>query len=182
MDYNRLSKEIGMSKFVSSLDEIFKYPIDDLKMMGLGSASRNENTSYFIVCESEKLQTIRDRYDLPPHDFHITLGFKHKDVFGIPKNKVLGDKSKFLKLLKSEFYKKENFNFIKKIENYQIDPELDIIPISISDNYLKIYSDGIIMDIGILEDQNKIWIMTSYKAEGDPKRLPTTEIIRILTK
>lgn len=182
MDYNRLSKEMGMSNFVSSLENVFKYPIDDLRMMGIGSASKNENTAYFIVCKSEKLESIRKRYNLPDHDFHVTLGFHYRDVFGVAKDKVLKEESKFLKLLKSEFYKKENFNFIKKIENFKIDPEEDIIPISISENYLKIYSGGMIMDIGILEDQNQLWVMASYKAEKDPVRLPTTEIIRILTK
>ncbi len=181
MDYNKLSKE-SVSKFVNSLEELFKYPIDDLKMMGIGSASRNENTAYFIVCKSEKLDAVRKRYNLPSHDFHVTLGFKWKDVFGVPKNQVLDRKSKFLELLKSEFYKKENFNFLKKIDNYQTDPDFDIIPISISDTYIKIYSDGIIMDIGILEDQNKLWVMATYKSEKDPVRLPMTEILKILTK
>ena len=32
----------------------------------------------------------------------------------------------------------------------------------------------------ILEEENKLWIMASYKSENDPKRLPTTEIIKYL--
>ena len=76
MDYNRLTKEMGISNFINSLDLIFKYPIDDLQMLGIGTASRNENRAYFVVCRSEKLKAIRDRYGLPEQDFHITLGFK----------------------------------------------------------------------------------------------------------
>jgi len=41
MDYNRLSKEMGMDKFINSLEPIFKYEIDDIKMMVLGTAERN---------------------------------------------------------------------------------------------------------------------------------------------
>lgn len=180
MDYNRLSKEMGISNFVNSLEKAFKYPIDDLKLMGLGTATKNENRAYFIVCNSDKLDDIRNIYKLPNQDFHVTLGFKWRDVFGVPKNVVLEDYSKFLELLKIEFYKKENFNFIRKIGNYKGDPESDIIPLSITDKYLKVYSDGIIMDIGILEEEKKLWIMASYKSENDPKRLPTTEIIKYL--
>ena len=137
MEYNKLSKDMGMSEFVNSLDSVLKYTIDDLKMMGLGSASKNENTAYFVVCKSEKLDAVRKRYNLPPYHFHITLGFKWKDVFGLPKNEILIEESNFIKLLKVEFYKKENFNFLRKVENYKTDPDLDIIPLSISDNYIK---------------------------------------------
>lgn len=89
MDYNRLSKEMGVDKFVNSLEPIFKYEIDDLDMLGVGSASKETNTAYFIVCQSDKLDAVRTRFNLPKFDFHITLGFKSKDVFGVAKNKVI---------------------------------------------------------------------------------------------
>ncbi len=116
MDYNKLSKEMGVDKFVNSLEPIFKYEIDDLKMMGIGTATKNENRAYFVVCESEKLDSIRSRFNLPKHDFHVTLGFKWKDVFGVPKNQVISKDDKFLKLLKIEYYKKDNWNFLRNIE------------------------------------------------------------------
>lgn len=178
MDYNRLSSEYGVNKFINSLEVVFETEIDDFKMLGLGSASRNENTTYFVVCESEKLKIIRERYKLPEHDFHITLGFKHKDVFGVRKNKVLEEHSNFLKVFKSEFYKKENFNFIKDISNYEEDKDLDIIPIELNKSYLKILVGDIIMDIGINED--KLFIFTRYKKTEDVKRLPMTEIYKLL--
>ncbi len=180
MDFNNLSKSGEVGQFVNSLNKVFEYPIDDLKLMGIGSATKNENTAYFIVVQSEKLDSIRDRYNLPKHDFHITIGFKWKDVHGVRKNEILKPKSKFLKLLSDAFYKKENFNFLKKIENFRGNPDLDIIPISISDNYLKISSGNVIMDIGVLDEPQKFWVMASYMAEGEPKRLPQTEILRIL--
>jgi len=92
MDYNRLSKEMGMDKFINLLDNVFKYEIDDIKMMGVGTAERGGNRTYFIVCQSDKLDAIRNRYGLKQHDFHVTLGFKHRDVFGVRKNEVLKKK------------------------------------------------------------------------------------------
>lgn len=182
MDYNKLSKELGMDKFVSSLDAIFKYEIDDLKLMGVGTAEKNTNRSYFIVCQSDKLDAIRNRYNLPQHDFHITLGFKHRDVFGIRKNEVLKKEGKFLKLLKQEFYKNDNWNFIRRIENFQLDPKSEIIPVSITDTYLKIKCDGYYMDIAFMEEGEKFWIVTEYPIEEDLPRMSETEIAKKLNK
>ena len=89
MDYNRLSKQIGVDKFINSLEPIFHYEIDDLEIKGIGTATKETNTAYFIVCESEKLSAIRSRFELLEHDFHVTLGFNPKDVFGVAKNKVI---------------------------------------------------------------------------------------------
>jgi hypothetical protein len=89
MDYNRLSKEIGVDKFINSLELVFDYEIDDLEMLGIGTATKDTNTAYFIVCKSDKLDAVRNRYELPKFDFHVTLGFNLKDVFGVPKNKVI---------------------------------------------------------------------------------------------
>jgi hypothetical protein len=180
MDYNRLSKEMGISNFVNSLESSFDYEIDDLQLLGLGTASKNENTAYFVVGKSEKLQAIRQRYSLPEHDMHITLGFKWKDVFGVRKNEVMDIKSKFLHILKQEFYKKENFNFVKDISNFEESRDYEIIPISISDEHLKVLCGDVIMDIGYLESENKLFIFTKYKKSSEVSRLPMTEILRIL--
>lgn len=89
MDYNRLAKELGIDKFINSLEPIFHYEIDDLEMLGVGTATKETNQTYFVVCNSEKLDAIRNRFNLPKQDFHITIGFNPKDVFGVPKNKVI---------------------------------------------------------------------------------------------
>jgi len=180
MDYNKLSKEIGMDKFINSLEVVFDTEIDDLQMLGIGTANKDENTAYFVVCKSDKLNIIRERYGLPEHDFHITLGFKWKDVFGVRKNQVLENNSKFLKLLKQEFYKKENFNFVKNISNFDEDPESEIIPVSITESHLKVLVGDKIMDIGLLDGDNKLFIFTKYKKSSDVSRLPLTEIFKIL--
>ena len=70
MDYNKLAKDIGYDKFVNSLDSVLKYEIDDIKMMGIGTAERGGNRTYFIVCESDKLDAIRKRYELKEQDYN----------------------------------------------------------------------------------------------------------------
>jgi len=65
IDYGRLTKEMGMDKFINSLDGILKTPIDDLKLMGLGKAQKNENTAYFVVCKSDLLDEVIKMYSLP---------------------------------------------------------------------------------------------------------------------
>jgi hypothetical protein len=180
MDYNRLSKEIGMDKFINSLEPIFKYELDDIRMMGLGTAERNGNRAYFVVCQSDKLDAIRNRYGLPKHDFHITLGFKHRDVFGVPKNEVLKKKDKFKQLLAQSFYKSENWNFIRKIENFDLDKNEEIVPISISDTSMKIKCGNYYMDFSFLEDSEKFWIMTKYPVDEEKPRISQTEISKIL--
>lgn len=183
MDYNSLSKSLGIDKFVLSLDKIFKWEIDDLRLMGIGSATKNENTAYFIVCKSDKLNRLRETYGLKEHHFHITLAFKWKDVFGVPKNNVLEKKSKFIQLLKKEWIESENFNFIKKCQNYDLDPTLEIIPISISDDFLKVKVGEFVMDIG-LYDNNKFRVFTKYKDSKDleKRRIPTSELLEYLNK
>lgn len=180
MDYNALSKKIGMSEFVNSLELVLKYPIDDLTLLGVGSASRNENTTYFVVCRSEKLNAIRKRYNLPEFDFHITIGFKYKDVFGVRKNKILEKKSKFKQFLNNEYNKKDNLIFLKKIENYDENIDTEIIPISITDTLLKVKVGNYILNIGLLEDENKLWVVSKYKDEQNLKRMPTTELINFI--
>jgi len=180
MDYNRLSKEMGMDKFINSLDNVFKYEIDDIKMMGVGTAERGGNRTYFIVCQSDKLDAIRNRYGLKQHDFHVTLGFKHRDVFGVRKNEVLKKKDKFTQLLSQLFYKNENWNFVRKIENFSLDPNAEVIPIDISETTAKFKVENYYIDIGYLDDGEKFWIVAKYSVNKDLPRLSQTEIAKLL--
>ena len=181
MDYNRLSKEMGVDKFINSLDKAFKYPIDDLKMVGVGTATKNENRAYFIVCESDKLTALRNRYNLPKIDFHSTLGFKWKDIFGIPKNQVITKVDKFLKLLKIEHYKNENWNFVKNIGNFDLNKDLEILPIEINNTNMKLKTDGYYIIISLL-DTGDLWIVSKYPIDRDLPRMSETEIAKILNK
>ena len=181
-DYNMLSKEMGIDRFVNSLDPIFKYPIDDLKMLGVGRAQRNENVAFFVVCNSEKLDAVRTRFGLVDHDFHITLGFSYRDVFGVRKNELFKKEGKFIQVLRSEFYKNDNWNFIKKIKNFDLDPKAEIIPVKLTDTYLKVKCDGYYLDIGYQEDGDCLRVYTKYTIGQILPRLSETEISRILKK
>lgn len=133
-EYDSLINSMGMDKFINSLDSIFDFEIDDIKILGLGKAERLQNKSYFIVINSVKLDEIRSRYELPKTDFHVTLGFKWKDVEGVRKNQILTNKTNFLQLLSDEFYKHdETFEFIKNIDNFTGDSELEVEPIKIKE-------------------------------------------------
>ena len=182
MDYNKLSKEMGVDKFVNSLDPIFKYPVDDLRLLGIGRAQRNENIAFFTICQSEKLQAIRNRFELADHDFHITLGFKYKDVFGVRKNEIFKKESKFLQLLRQEFYKNEDFNFIRKIVNYELDPKAEIIPVKLTETTIKVKCEGYYLDIGYSEEGECLRIYTKYPIDDELPRLSETEIAKILNK
>jgi len=71
------------------LTDIMKFDIEDFQTLGLGTVRKNENRTYFIVCRSNQLQGFRKKFKLEEIDFHITLGFKHKDVFGLRKNEII---------------------------------------------------------------------------------------------
>ncbi len=180
-EYNKLSSDLGIDKFINSLENVFSYEIDDLKMLGIGSASKNENRSYFIICESKKLDSIREKYDLEKSDLHITIGFHWKDVSGVRKNQLITKKDKFLKLLKVEYYKNDNWNFLKNIGNFDLNKESEIIPIELVENRFKIKCDGHYLEISILDDE-RFWIMCKYPVEKDLPRLPETEISKTLNK
>lgn len=179
MEYNKLSKELGMDKFINSLDKVLEYPIDDLKMLGVGTAVKNENRAYFIVCKSDKLDAVRNRYGLEPRDLHITIGFKYKDLFGVRKNEVMKKSGKFLKLLSQEFRKNENWNFIRGIENFDLDIKEEIIPVKLDETKIKFKCDGYFIDVSFLEEGERFWVLTKYPINKDLPRLPETEIKKI---
>jgi len=181
-DYNKLTKEIGMDEFTKQVSELFKYPINDLKLMGVGTGTNGTNTTYFVVGKSDKLDAIRKRYDLKEHDFHITIGFKHKDVFGIRKNEVMKKKSKFVDVFREKFMERENFHFLKQIDNWKENPDKDIIPISISDEDLIVKVDDTVLRISLVDlgKGDVLWVTNRYKDEKNLKRMPLTDVIGFL--
>lgn len=57
-----------------------------IRLVGLGTACKDDKQAWFVVVESPQLNKLREAYGLPPKDFHITLAFKSKDVFGVRKD------------------------------------------------------------------------------------------------
>lgn len=64
---------------------------DDLIFEGLGRAYSlsQKDVAYFIVCTWPSADHFRQKLNLPSYEYHLTLGFKEKDVFphtAFPKN------------------------------------------------------------------------------------------------
>ena len=55
---------------------------------------------------------------------------------------------------------------MKKIDNFDLIPQSEIIPISISDDKMKIKCDGYYMDISLMDDE-KFRIVTKYPIDKD---------------
>ena len=83
MDLNKIKSDHNI------LTDMMNFDIEDFQILGLGTVRKNENRTYFIVCRSNQLQGFRKKFRLEEIDFHITLGFKHKDVFGLRKNEII---------------------------------------------------------------------------------------------
>ncbi len=65
----------------------FKNRLYDCVLVGLGQATSKNESTFFVVVESEEAQKIRNFFDLPARDLHITLGFTKKDIYNIPKDR-----------------------------------------------------------------------------------------------
>lgn len=116
-------------------DLINSVEIEDFQTLGLGSVQRNENKAYYVVCRSSQLQGIRRKFKLEEIDFHITLGFKHRDVFGLRKNVVLKDAEPFISELRKYYIDFESFDFIKELERYEYELSEDIYCTKIMPTY-----------------------------------------------
>ncbi len=56
-----------------------------ITLNGLGRVAKDNKEAYFVVVQSIQAQGHRQQLALAAKDFHITLGFKPEDVFGISK-------------------------------------------------------------------------------------------------
>lgn len=181
IDYNKLTKEMGVDNFVNSLDVVMKYPIDDLKLKGIGTAKRNDNRTFFVVCQSDKLEAVRERYSLKGIDYHITLGFKYKDVFGVSKNQVIEKKSNFLKLISNKYYNDKNWNFIKRISNFDLEKDEELVPVDISDTMIKFKYKGYFIYVGVI-GIDELRILSQYTIDKESPRMSQTKIEKFINK
>lgn len=177
MEYNERVKTIGVDKFVNHLEKQFHTEFD-VQLMGLGSAEAKGNRTYFVVVRSNDLNEFRKSIGLGEYDFHITLGFKWKDVFGVRKNVVLEMHDPFLKLLKLEYYKNnENFNFVKTLLNFDgdINSEVDVIKIEKSHATFRI-GEYRYFTVSLINDS--LMITAKWEDQQDRPALSNTIIYR----
>lgn len=182
-DYAKCIQHFGMDKFINALDQrIFHFEIDDLQFQGLGTAQDGPNRCFFIVCKSDKLAAIRTRFELSELDPHITLGFDKKDVHGVRKNQILKKGPKFLKLLEIEYYKSRNWEFVKKIGNFNFDRGLDLMPVELTESILTLKCGGHYIQVIYLEDGEKFWVGTSSAIADEKPVLTDAQIEQIFNK
>jgi hypothetical protein len=92
---NRISRD-GINYHITVLNVMEFQPIKDkaiglvdtevyLNLMGIGKGEGKGNTTYFVIVESEELDYLYNSLYDKKKDFHITLGFDKKDVFGVSK-------------------------------------------------------------------------------------------------
>lgn len=84
MQYKKLINENKFDIVNSLNDQIF-----NLYNYGIGTVinDKSKDQAWFSVLENAYLDNFREKLNLNKQDFHITLGFKEKDVFSKPKNK-----------------------------------------------------------------------------------------------
>lgn len=169
MDFNNLMTSMG-SEFQKRLDIIFSLDITDLTFEGVGMAERAGSTAYFVVVESPTLDEIRSSLGLSKSDFHITIGFDPKDVFGVPKNKVLKKKSKLSKLLDKQYsdYNGSHLwlhNIVNFDDNLRQIPEDKIEILNMTDTYITYRMDHTQIQIGVINDILRIVTMCEYKSK-----------------
>jgi hypothetical protein len=154
-EFNKLSYDMGFDKFSSYIDRISKVAIDDIRFIGLGTAEKSENKCFFVVCASNTLQETRGVLGLEEKDFHVTIGFKWKDVHGVSKNEVLVPTKDFQKKLKMEYMKSgESFEFIKGLKNFDLDVFKLIEPIKINDtNAIFRCGDNDYIQVSMIDDR-----------------------------
>jgi hypothetical protein len=96
VDYRHNQGERDHNQFHMTLINPYEYKAIDqskiklgetfsITLKGLGRVSKEHKETYFVVVNSGTAQSHRQQLKLPNKDFHITLGFKPEDVFGISK-------------------------------------------------------------------------------------------------
>jgi hypothetical protein len=68
------------------IDELIRYGSHMFEYKGIGSITKGDMSTYYVVVDSEEMNIERNIVGLPPRDLHITIGFTHKDLFTERKN------------------------------------------------------------------------------------------------
>lgn len=169
MEFNEKSKEVGLDKFMNQLNHLMKVDFDDIRKPGIGTVEKSGNKSYFIVLNSNLLNEARQSLGLDEKDFHITIGFKWKDVHGVRKNEVMKPHNSFLNKLSASYQKEgDSFEFIKGFENFDYDFFKLIEPIQINEtNAIFRCGDNDYFQVSLVDD--KLYITGKWQ---DTNKLP----------
>lgn len=159
MEFNKLVENMG-SSFQERIDTIFSLDITDLLFKGIGKAEKNNNEAYFVVLDSATLDEIRSSLGLEPKDFHITIGFDKKDVFGVRKNQVLQYDSKIERLYKMNMEEHGSHRWIFEIENFGDDlknvPDDKIKLVKVGKENIQYIVGDIKITIALIDDKLRV--------------------------
>jgi len=67
-------------KYPYLLEHPIFIPSDNLEYKGLGKVEEGGNAVYFTIVEWKSADLWREMHGLPPYGYHITLGFRDKDI------------------------------------------------------------------------------------------------------
>ena len=156
MEYNKIYEKLG-SKFQEKINFLLSLDITDLDMLGVGKAKKAENETYYVVLGSATLNEIRTSLGLEPKDFHVTLGFDKKDVFGVRKNQVLHYDTKLEKIYKQKMLEYNSHEWIYDIinfnENLKKIPTDKIELVKVTDSLITYKLDHTLVQITLLNDE-----------------------------
>lgn len=62
------------------------FEVNDVNLLGVGTISKDNNHTYYIVCESKELIDLYKSKINKNKYLHITIGFTNKDIFNKPKD------------------------------------------------------------------------------------------------
>jgi len=86
IEYQHVNKDLVQELLSSTKSVSFSSQLE-VTLLGLGKVEKAEQSTYFVVAQSNTGQLIRQRFLLKAKDFHVTLGFNPSDIYGVRKNK-----------------------------------------------------------------------------------------------
>ena len=85
IEYQHVDKQLVEKLLSPTVNVNFSSQLQ-VKLIGLGKAEQGSKSTYFVVAQSNDAQLIRQRFLLSNKDFHVTLGFKPSDIYGVKKD------------------------------------------------------------------------------------------------
>lgn len=168
-------------KYVNLVEKLYEYEVEFI-LTDLSVSTNGENTSYMVCVKSDDLANLRETFGLGEKVFHITIGFKTKDVHGKPITKV-GEYNPFLKELSKKFHENDDFSFLQTLRDYEKDKKNPFEipqPISISDSSATFrLGNEDYFSVAMINDE--LTINAKWQDKNKKPILPLTIIYKIIS-
>ena len=83
MEYNRIKDSLNVDDLIDDMIHLY---VNDIIFEGIGKVEKNDNEAFFIIINSEILNSVRLKFGFDKKDLHITVGFNKKDIHGVDKS------------------------------------------------------------------------------------------------